>query len=92
MRRLEIFFFKYFSTSTIDNDDDNWLRYLVALILFTPALLGIVLDTTGRPISALLCFILFMALMVIFGVVWIIVFFYHNWRIRYERQDNNLDT
>jgi high-affinity Fe2+/Pb2+ permease len=85
MRKLEEWWFHYYSTAMFYAGIDLWVRYVTWGILALPAIAGIVLDQLGMPIGAGLCFILFMALMIVFSALWIIVWIYHNWRIKHER-------
>lgn len=84
LQKLEAFRFRYFSRSTLDNDDDNWLRYVVAIAMLVPAAIGVVFDLTGQRVEAVIWFCIFTGLLVGFAVVWIVVWFYHNWRLRHE--------
>jgi len=86
MRRLEQWWFHYYSTATFSAGIDLHVRYLTTLILALPAVIGIILDQLGMPLGALLCFLLFVSLMVIFAILWIIVWIYHDYRIKH---DNN---
>jgi hypothetical protein len=79
MRKIEQFWFKYFSYST-RNSEDCWLRYMVYLILFIPSAIGVGLDILGK--NGLIWIYIFCGLLIIFAIPWIIIFFYHNWRIK----------
>jgi hypothetical protein len=92
MRKLETWWFHYYSTATFYAGIDLWVRYLTVLILAFPAVIGIVLDLTDRPLGATLCFVLFGGLLVLFAILWMIVWIYHYWRIKYENKHNTLDT
>ena len=92
MKKLEEWWFHYYSTATFYAGIDLGVRYLTYSILFIPALAGVILDLSGRPLGATLCFILFCALMLIFACIWMIVWIYHYYRIRNENKHNTLDT
>jgi hypothetical protein len=79
MRKLETFFFRYFSFETL-NTKDSWVRYTWAAILTSLAMIACILNaTTGKGQILILIFI---TLFTIFALLWILVFFYHNWRIK----------
>lgn len=82
MRKLEIFWFRYFSYSTTDSKD-GWVRWVVTGVMFFPAVIGAIMDINDR--NALPWIWIYIGLMVAFAVVWITVWFYHNWRIKHER-------
>jgi uncharacterized membrane protein YesL len=83
MRKLEEFWFRYFSQAT-EYTKDNWLRMTVAGVMLLTTLLGVIFDTFGYPRLAKVSFLLFSLEMIIFALLWITVFFYHNWRIKHE--------
>ncbi len=83
MKKLEQFWFRYYSQATVNNDNDNWLRYVTAIVLFIPAAIAVILDVLGG--NGTIPIIIFILLMVLFSITWIVVYFYHNWRIRHDR-------
>jgi hypothetical protein len=81
MKKLEIFFFRYFSQETFGNKD-GWVRNVVAIIMFIPFLTAFTLTVIGK--NAKIPTYIFMGLLVPFAVLWIIVWFYHNYRIKHK--------
>ena len=81
MRKLELFFFRYFSQETLDSKD-GWVRRLVGLIMFVPFLIAFVLTIMWK--SAKVPTYIFMGMLIPFAIVWIVIFFYHNWRIKHN--------
>ena len=77
MKKLETFFFKYFSESTKDNED-SWVRWAFALLLIVLALGAVITDQTGNLMASRVFLSVFNIIFVPFGVLWIIVWFYHN--------------
>jgi hypothetical protein len=75
MRKLEEFWFKYFSRSTLNDDKTNWVRYIVYLILCIPAIIAVAADRMGRDWRVPLY--IFIGLFGTFAVLWIIVWIYH---------------
>ena len=83
--------FKYFSKSTLNDERYNWVRYVTALVMFFPVVIAVALDLMGR--SPKVPMIIFMVVFFSFCLIWIVTWYYHNYRIkRDERNDNNLDT
>jgi len=80
MKKLEQFFFRYYSYDTLNDDRYNWLRYVTAIIFLIPVVGAVVLDLLNINCRIPLC--VFMGLFLPFCVLWIVVWFYHNWRIR----------
>ena len=83
LRKLEEFYFRYFAQSTIESED-IWLRAMVSLTMILTALTAVVFDVLLLPKLARVTLFIFAGEMGIFGLLWIIVFFYHNWRIKHE--------
>jgi hypothetical protein len=79
MRKLEEFWFRYFSESTL-NTKDCWVRYVVALILAFPYIVGILLDILGMDYT--IPVLIGVVLMVCFAALWITVWFYHENRLK----------
>lgn len=76
---LEKIYFRYFSIATIGSKE-WYVRYLVYVIFLIPLCVGIILDLFDKdwriPIY------IFTGIFFIFGILWIITWFYHNWRIK----------
>jgi len=85
MRKLEQFFFRYFSQST-QFSEDAWLRWAFYTFLFVLVAGGILNENLGAPIIAKIFFFSFAGIFTTFGILWIIVWFYHNWRIYHEKK------
>ena len=81
MKKLEAFFFKYFSESTKDSED-SWVRWAFAILLLAIGMGVAITDSNGYEVAARVLVYIFNAIFVPFGVLWIIVWFYHNWRIK----------
>jgi len=81
MRKLEQFWFKYFSYATKDNED-SWVRWAVATYLSGLASVGIIADVLGVKDLAEFSFTALLISFAIFGTLWIIVWIYHNIRLR----------
>ena len=86
MKRLEEFMFKYFSWSAFVSDKYGWVNYTLFGIFITPLIIGVILDQLGKDYIPAL--IVFGCLFLPFCLVWITVWFYHNWRIKHENKDN----
>jgi uncharacterized membrane protein YhaH (DUF805 family) len=83
MRKLEQWWFRYFSYATKDNDD-AWVRWLVMFILCVPCTIGCVLNLTHGKGQTWILISFFM--LIAFAIPWITVYFYHNYRIRKEQK------
>jgi hypothetical protein len=81
MRKLEQFWFRYFSEATL-NTKSGWVRYAVAAFFGWTALLGVLFDVFGRHTPAKVLFIIFFLELLLFGLLWITAWVYHNWRLR----------
>jgi hypothetical protein len=83
MKKLEEFWFKYFSGSTKDDERYNWLRWTWYCFLLSLVLAGVILDCFNRnwrvPIYT------FLGLLVIFSGIWIAVWIYQRWRTRHGK-------
>ena len=84
MQKLETFFFKYFSYAT-RNDENSWVRYALVAFFTIICACGIYCDVMGYENLAKVLFDSFLYLFTAFGILWIITWFYHKWRIRHER-------
>lgn len=84
MRKLEAFWFKYFSYSTLGNEDD-WVRYAVVVFLTAVAIAGITCDVLDKRTLAKVLLNSYGILLLLFGIIWIVIYFYHNYRIKHER-------
>jgi Flp pilus assembly protein TadB len=90
MYRLECWWFKYFSYATVESKD-QWLRWVVYLAIFIPALTGCILDFLF--IGGFVFEMIAVGILVPFSILWITVYFYHNRRIKkLNKQENESDT
>jgi hypothetical protein len=84
--KIESFYFKYFSTSTLQVN--NWLTWLVAGILFIPLLLGFIFTILNKPNDVIkIPGLIYAVLLTLFGIPWICVWFAHINRIRKIRKE-----
>lgn len=81
MRKLEQFWFKYFSYATKD-DDNSWVRWAVATVFVLLSISGTVADMQGYEALAKILFDIFIILFTAFGFTWIVIWIYHNIRLR----------
>jgi hypothetical protein len=80
---LEKTYFRYFSASTIDSDE--WgVRYIVYLIILIPLCIGIVLDLFDKDWR--IPVFIFSGMLLMFGIFWIITWFFHNWKIKKQNK------
>lgn len=78
---LEKFWFRYFSSSTLDSKD-YWVRYIVYGIMMIPFSLGFLFTILELSDLVGICSYILAGMLVPFAIVWIIVWFYHNWKIK----------
>ena len=78
---LEEFYFKYFSSSTA-HSKDGWVRYLVHGIMSIPFTLGFFFTVMGLIDVARFFGTILTWMLIIFAVPWIVVYFYHNWKLK----------
>lgn len=78
---LEEFYFKYFSGSTA-NSENGWVRYVVYGVMFIPLTLGLFFTIIGLIDLARFFGNVLLIMLIPFAVVWIIVYFYHNWKLK----------
>lgn len=83
MKKLEQFFFRYFSAAT-QFSEDAWVRWTFYIFLVALVAGGIFSENLGAPILAKIFFYSFAGIYTTFGILWIIVWFYHKWRINHE--------
>jgi hypothetical protein len=83
MRRLEEIWFRYFSQDTLYTED-AWVRYTVALVFLWTAFCGVIADVLGNQPLAKAFFITFTIEIGLFSLIWIVIWIYHNWRIKHE--------
>ena len=76
---LEEMFFRFFSEST-QHTKDGWVRFVVYLVFLIPIVVGVVLDQIGK--NYLPAITVFAVLFLPFCLLWIITWFYHNWKIK----------
>lgn len=79
--KLEKFYFKYFSTSTLQKH--LWFKWLVTGIMFIPfliAFIGTVANSHQKLIE--ITTILFCVMLTVFATLWIFVWITHNCRIK----------
>ena len=79
--KLEVFFFRYFSESTIDTKD-WWVRYVFGGVMLIPMGLGFVFTVLDKYIPAKICTLTFTGMLVVFSALWITVWFYHRHKIK----------
>jgi hypothetical protein len=82
MRRLEEFWFKYYSTATAC-DENSWLRWMTYCIFSLPLLWASVANELGGNIKIPL--IIFLRMFLPFCLLWIIIWIYHTIRLTHER-------
>jgi hypothetical protein len=83
---LENFYFKYFSSSTLDDRRYNWVRYVWFGIMFIPFSLGFLFTVLGF-IDLIRFFVhILMWMFIPFAVGWIVVWFYHNSKLKKLRK------
>jgi protein-S-isoprenylcysteine O-methyltransferase Ste14 len=87
MKKLEIFWFLYFSRYS-EETSVWWVKYVVYVIMATPMLIGFIFTTLG--LDAKIPTYIFIILFVPFALVWIIVWIYHKYRIKKEENDLHL--
>ena len=78
---LEEFYFKYFSSSAA-HSKDGWVRYLVYGIMSIPFTLGFFFTVIGFIDVARFFGNVLLIMLIPFAVVWIIVYFYHDWKLK----------
>jgi Na+/melibiose symporter-like transporter len=88
MRKLEEFWFRIFSEKTA-NIKDWWARYVVWTILATPFIIGVIINLVLGGSKGIGWVLVGCGIMVVFAIIWITVFFYHNWRIKKEKTKLN---
>ena len=81
--KFEIFWFKYFSANTA-NTSDGGVRRVVAGVMCIPLLIAFFFTVVDMMAVAKVFGLIYAGLLVAFAIVWIFVFFYHNWRIKHE--------
>ena len=86
MKKLEEFWFRIFSEKTI-NTKDWWVRYVVWAILAFPFVVGVIINATHHFKGGIGWILVGCGMMVIFAVIWITVYYYHNWRIKKENHE-----
>lgn len=78
---LEEFYFKYFSESTADSDD-GWVRYLIFGIMCVPPVSGFFFIILGFIDLARFFGSVCLCMLIIAAIVWIVVYFYHNYKLK----------
>ena len=84
-KKAEIFYFKYFSQQTLQ--ENKWLGWLVALILFIPFLFGFIFAVLNKIELAKIPALVQAGLLVAFAIPWITVWYIHLFRIRRIRKE-----
>ena len=84
LNKLDDFWFKYFSIATI-NFPDWWVRKAVVGVMLIPFLAALFCSIIGADAAVKVFGLIFCFMLLIFGIVWIFVFFYHNWRIKHGK-------
>jgi hypothetical protein len=83
MKKLEELWFRFFSESTI-NTKDWWVRYVVYATMFLPMLTGVIINVVKGEQFGLAWVLVGGGILVVFGIIWIVTWFYHIWRIKHE--------
>lgn len=84
MKKLEELWFRFFSESTL-NSKDWWVRYVVWFIIALPMIIGVIINATHNFKGGLGWLLFGLGLLIVFAIVWIVVFYYHKWRIKHDR-------
>ena len=84
MKRLEQFWFKCFSSETLEDPTYFWVRWVWYIILIIPLIIAVILDHFKSDYIPAL--IVFGCLFGPFVIIWIIVWFYHRWRVKKENK------
>ena len=87
LERFERWWFRYFSQETLEVEEDVWVRWTFAGFFLWTGLGGVFFDLIGEPKPSKAMFIIYSLELLIFGLTWIFVWFYHNWRIKHENDD-----
>jgi hypothetical protein len=81
MKKLEEFMFLYFSKETEWDPRYNWLRWVIFSWFMFWFILGAPIPTIPYMVSKIAVFI-FTGSLVLFAIPWIIIWFYHNRKIK----------
>jgi len=88
MKKFINFWFRYFSENTI-NTKDWWVRDVVWFIMALPMIIGVIINVTHNFKGGLGWALIGGGILGIFAIIWIFVFFYHNWLIKKENEKNS---
>lgn len=83
MRKLEEFWFKCFSESAAVTNV-GWVRYIVVCVMAIPAIIGISKNLILGGSAGIGWMFIYFGILGLFGLVWIVIRFYHYWRIKHE--------
>ena len=78
---LENKWFLWFSRSTLDTQKLQ-VRDVVAIVMLIPFMFGFVFTILGLQDLVRIFIFIELGMLVPFALVWIFVFFYHNWKIK----------
>jgi hypothetical protein len=84
LNKLDDFWFKYFSIATI-NSPDGWVRKAVGGAMLVPFLAALFFSIIENDALVKVFGLIFVFMLLIFGAVWIFIFFYHNLRIKHGK-------
>ena len=84
LNKLDDFWFKYFSIVTL-NSSDGWVRKAVGGVMLVPFLAALFFSIIENDALVKVFGLIFVFMLLIFGAVWIFIFFYHNWRINHGK-------
>lgn len=73
MKKLEAFWFKYFSANTL-NTSDGWVRQAVAGVMFIPFFIAFFFAVMNNMAVAKVFGLIYAGLLVSFAIVWLVVF------------------
>ena len=85
MKKIEQFFFKYYSLSALENKQHVWVRYVTFAIFIFPIIIAIILDRLR--LNYKLPLIIFIILFGGFCIMWIITWVFHYLRIKNKPKD-----
>ena len=84
LANLEKWWFRLFSQETVDDEDYWWVRIVVVGIMIWTGFGAMVFDMSHKAAPAKVLFIIYTIEIFLFAFLWLIVWFYHNWRIKHE--------
>jgi succinate dehydrogenase hydrophobic anchor subunit len=84
LNKLDDFWFKYFSIATL-NSSDGWVRKAVGGVMLVPFLISFAFVIADNMPVAQTIGLIYGAILLVFAIVWVFVFFYHKWRIKHGK-------